>query len=202
MTQTQTRTRTQDQAQPQPQAEPQSLPLRLHHHAWITDDQEANRRFYEDVIGLPLVATWTEREVLFGAERVYSHALYGLADGSALAFFQFADPEHQEEFKTEINATPLRHIAFKVEAATQEAIRERVIAAGDAGDAGSTKADAHVIDHGFCVSLYITDPNGLILEFAVDHPDVEKIDAERRATAHADLARWLAGDHISNNRWR
>lgn len=187
---------TQTQAEPQALPQPSTQPLRLHHHAWITDDQEANRRFYEDVIGLPLVATWTEREVLAGAERAYSHALYGLADGSALAFFQFADPKDQAEFKTGINATPLRHIAFKVEAEAQDAIRERVIAAD------YPEAKAHVLDHGFCVSLYITDPNGLILEFAVDHPDVEKIDAEKRTTAHADLARWLAGDHASNNSWR
>ncbi|MFJ4480499.1 VOC family protein [Streptomyces xanthochromogenes] len=187
---------TQTQTEPRPQAQSEALPLRLHHHAWITDDQEANRRFYEDVIGLPLVATWTEREVMAGAERTYSHTLYGLADGSALAFFQFADAKDQEEFRTSINSTPLRHIAFKVEADVQEAIRERIRAAGPA------EANPHVIDHGFCVSLYITDPNGLILEFAVDHPDVEKIDAEQRATAHADLARWVAGDHTSNNRWR
>ncbi|MEU7641807.1 VOC family protein [Streptomyces sp. NPDC039016] len=171
-----------------------TLPLRLHHHAWITDDQEANRRFYEEVIGLPLAATWTEREVMSGAERAYSHALYGLADGSALAFFQFADTMDQEEFRTSINSTPLRHIAFKLE--TQAAIFKRINTADHA------EANAHVIDHGFCVSLYITDPNGLILEFAVDHPDVDKIDSEQRATAHADLARWLAGDHTSNNHWR
>ncbi|MEU4206064.1 VOC family protein, partial [Streptomyces sp. NPDC026294] len=143
------------------------------------------------MIGLPLVATWTEREVLSGTERVYSHTLYGLADGSALAFFRFANPKDQQEFKTDINSTPVRHIAFKVEAEAQEAMRERVTAAGHA------ETNAHVVDHGYCVSLYVTGPNGLILEFAVDHPDVEKIDAERRATAHADLARWLAGDHTS-----
>ncbi|MCX5386813.1 VOC family protein [Streptomyces sp. NBC_00083] len=187
---------TQTQTQPRSQTQAQALPLRLHHHAWITDDQEANRRFYEDVIGLPLVATWTEREVMAGVERAYSHALYGLADGSALAFFQFADPEDQEEFRTGINTTPLRHIAFKVEADAQDALHERVVAAG------SADANPHVIDHGFCVSLYVTDPNGLILEFVVDHPDVEKIDAEQRVTARADLARWLAGDHTTNNRWR
>src|SRR4051812_42480060 len=28
---------------------------RLHHNAWVTKDQEATRRFYEDLIGLPLV---------------------------------------------------------------------------------------------------------------------------------------------------
>ncbi|WP_236256320.1 hypothetical protein [Streptomyces hygroscopicus] len=33
-------------------------------------------------------------------------------------------------------------------------------------------------------------------------PDIEKIEAERRTTAHADLARWLGGDHTSNNPWR
>jgi glyoxylase I family protein len=32
-------------------------PARLHHHAFVTTDQEATRRFYEDVVGLPLVAT-------------------------------------------------------------------------------------------------------------------------------------------------
>ncbi len=187
---------TQTQTQVRPQQQAHTLPLRLHHHAWITDDQEANRRFYEDVIGLPLVATWTEREELAGVERAYSHALYGLADGSALAFFQFADPRDQAEFRTDINSTPLRHIAFKVDADTQQAIRERIHAAG------LQEANPHVLDHGFCVSLYVTDPNGLILEFAVDHPDVERFDAEQRATAHTDLARWLAGDHTSNNRWR
>ena len=48
-------------------------------------------------------------------------------------------------------------------------------------------------DHGYCKSLYITDPNGLLLEFTVDHPDVAKIDAIRRESAHRDLARWLVG---------
>ncbi|MBC3985022.1 VOC family protein [Streptomyces sp. AC536] len=174
----------------------QTLPLRLHHHAWITDDQEATRRFYEDVIGLPLVATWSERDVLFGAERAYSHTFYGLADGGALAFFQFANPEDQREFRTDVHFTPFRHIAFKVERETQDAMRERV------AEAGYAEPDTFVVDHGYCVSLYVTDPNGLMLEFVVDHPDVARIDAERRTTAHADLARWLAGDHTSNNTWR
>ncbi|MGW0535609.1 VOC family protein [Streptomyces sp. NPDC003032] len=174
----------------------QALPLRLHHHAWLTDDQETNRRFYEDVLGLPLVATWTESAVISGAERAYCHTFYGLADGGALAFFQFADPEDQKEFKTDVDFTPFRHIAFKVEQDTQEAMRKRI------GEAGYTEPDTFVTDHGFCVSLYITDPNGLMLEFTVDHPDAEKIDTERRATAHAELARWLDGDHTSNNHWR
>jgi glyoxylase I family protein len=171
-------------------------PLRLHHHATITDDQEATRRFYEDVIGMPLVATWTERDVLFGAERTYCHTFYALADGGALAFFQFADPADQELFKTDINFTPFRHIALAVDHDTQDAIKKRV------ASAGYGEPETFVLDHGYCVSLYVTDPNGLILEFTADHRDVEKINDERRRTAREDLTRWLGGDHTSNNRYR
>ena len=45
------------------------LPSRLHHTAYVTKDMEATRKFYEDVIGLPLVATWSESDELFGAVR-------------------------------------------------------------------------------------------------------------------------------------
>jgi glyoxylase I family protein len=35
--------------------------LRLHHHAYAVKDQEVNRHFVEDILGIPLVATWCER---------------------------------------------------------------------------------------------------------------------------------------------
>jgi len=34
------------------------LPSRLHHNAFVVKDHEANRRFFEDLLGIPLVATW------------------------------------------------------------------------------------------------------------------------------------------------
>jgi catechol 2,3-dioxygenase-like lactoylglutathione lyase family enzyme len=171
-------------------------PIRLHHHAFVTDDQEATRRFYEDVIGMPLVATWTESDVLFGSERTYCHTFFALADGSALAFFQFADPDDQKLFKTDINFTPFRHIALAVDQATQDNIKGRIAAAG------YHEPETFVLNHGYCVSLYVTDPNGLLLEFTVDHPDAEEINKERRGMARQDLARWLGGDHTSNNAYR
>lgn len=45
-----------------------SVPTRLHHTAYVTRDLEATRRFYEDLIGLPMIAT-SETAELFGAER-------------------------------------------------------------------------------------------------------------------------------------
>lgn len=169
---------------------------RLHHNAWVTRDQEATRRFYEDLIGLPLVATWSEADELFGAERVYCHTFFGLADGSALAFFQFEKEEDQALFGPTMPETPFSHIALKVEADHQDEVARRLAAAG------YTEPATFVLEHGYCRSLYVRDPNGLLIELTVDHPDVEGISATRLASAHRDLATWLAGDHTSNNTYR
>ena len=37
------------------------LPERLHHHAYVVRNQEVNRQFFEDLLGIPLVATWCEQ---------------------------------------------------------------------------------------------------------------------------------------------
>ena len=60
-------------------------PGRLHHTAYVTKDLEATRAFYEDVLGFPLMATYCEKDELFGKERTYCHVFFELADGSALA---------------------------------------------------------------------------------------------------------------------
>lgn len=173
-----------------------SLPTRLHHNAYVTRDQEATRAFYEDIIGLPLIATWKESDELFGAVRTYCHTFYGLGDGSALAFFQFADPADQEQFGPRMPHSPFQHIALKVSEEVQNDIARRL------DDAGWKPDETYVLEHGYCRSLYTSDPNGLLLEFTLDAPGIERSDAERRRTAHADLKSWLAGDHVSNNTHR
>jgi glyoxylase I family protein len=172
------------------------LPARLHHTAFVSSDLERTRQFYEDVIGLPLLAAWCEADELFGAVRTYCHLFFGLADGGALAFFKFAKPEDQEQFGPKMPETPFHHIALKVDADLQSAIEQRLAAAG------YREPQTFVLEHGYCRSLYAVDPDGMIVEFTVDHPEVEAINEARRATAHADLKRWLAGDHTSNNTYR
>ena len=109
---------------------------RLHHTAYVTKDQEATRAFYEDILGFPLLATWSEADELFGALRVYCHTFFGLADGSALAFFQFAEKEDQNLFAPKIPPSPFHHIALNVDAETQAGIEKRAKAMGGViGDA-------------------------------------------------------------------
>src|SRR5207247_2355400 len=83
-----------------------SLPLRLHHHAYVVKDHEANRRFIEDLLGIPLVATWCEKShnAETGEEIEFCHTFFGLADGSALAFFGFADPKMYRRTQAKVPA--------------------------------------------------------------------------------------------------
>jgi hypothetical protein len=76
-----------------------------------------------------LIATWSGVDELFGAERVYCHTFFGLADGSALAFFQFANKEDQDLFDPALVPSPFRHIALKVDATAQADLEQRLEAA-------------------------------------------------------------------------
>src|SRR5919199_5629130 len=94
------------------------LPLRLHHYAFVVKDQEVNRHFFEDILGIPLVATWCERNFYpdVGREVEFCHTFYEIGDGGALAFFQFAD---EEAWRNRASGTlhelrGAQHIAFKV----------------------------------------------------------------------------------------
>ncbi len=172
------------------------VPTRLHHNAYVTADMEATRRFYEDLIGMPLVATFCESDELFGKMRAYCHCFFGLEDGSALAFFQFANGEDQALFGPKMPPSPFHHIALNVDHKAQTLVEERL------KKAGYKEPDYYVLEHGYCRSIYVTDPNGMILELTVDNPAATVKADERRATAHQDLKRWLAGDYHSNNTYR
>jgi glyoxylase I family protein len=173
-------------------------PSRLHHTAYVSKDLEKTRAFYEDLLGLPLAATWCESDELFGEMRTYCHCFFELADGSALAFFQFANPRDQELFGPAMPPSPFHHIALNVDAETQAQVAARL------EQAGYRAPDTYVLEHGYCRSLYVQDPNGMIVEMTCDTPGAiaEEAVAARRKKARAELSRWLAGDHTSNNDYR
>src|SRR5262245_48602399 len=121
------------------------LPLRLHHNAFVVRDQEANRKFFEDVLGMPLVATWCERLFAEEVQRevAYCHTFFGLADGGALAFFQFAD-EQMYQLTKAAQSSRFQHIALKVDQRIFDELDRRLEAA---------KIARSQTDHGYCRSL-------------------------------------------------
>ena len=135
---------------------------------------------------------YVENEFINGEFVELGHAFYELGDGSALAFFHFADPEKQASWRAREQSLFI-HIALLVEKSTQEEIEQRLRAAD---------YEPFTLEHGYCTSLYVKDPNGLMIEFTVDRQDAPEIAAEMAATAHADMQRWIKGDRTTNNRWR
>ena len=126
------------------------LPERLHHHAYVVKDQEKNRRFFEDVLGIPLTATWCEQHLSpwVNREVAFCHTFYSLGDGGALAFFSFADDEVYQKCQAAVPAEigAFDHVAFKVDDTVYDEIVSRVKAAGEA---------VRETDHGYCRSMYL-----------------------------------------------
>ena len=109
--------------------------------------------------------------------------------------YQFADPKDQAQFGPPLPTSPFRHIAVEVDADQQDAILARLRASEFA-------KSLYVLEHGYCRSVYVTDPNGMIVEFTHDAPNADEIAETRKKDAHSELKRWLAGDHANNNMFR
>ena len=127
-----------------------------------------------------------------GREVAFCHTFYSLDDGGALAFFAFADDEvyrkTQAEKPAEIRS--FDHIAFKVDNAGYDELIARIKTAG---------VPVRETDHGYCKSMYVESPDGLITEFTYDPPAEGDMTLLIRSDAHSELARWVAGDHRVNN---
>ncbi len=141
----------------------------FHHVALATRDTAATHDFYTEVMGFSLVKVVVAPTP--GEHGGWSkHFFYdtGLdrddptGDGGMIAFWEIHDTEIGTEFPVDINTTAglpwwVNHIAF--DAPTMEVLhahRDRWRSHGH-----------HVleVDHEFCVSIYIRDPSGNMVEF-------------------------------------
>jgi catechol 2,3-dioxygenase-like lactoylglutathione lyase family enzyme len=167
---------------------------RLHHHALRTDNMEATRHFYEDVLGMPMVAAWRESMDTTGDLKTpFLHCFFELGDGSALAFFQFLPDARGPAPKLPRDGVD-HHIAFAVPTfADIERLKEKLETLG---------YRCCGINHGFAYSLYVRDPNGMLVEFVSDAAiELEVIEASA-ASAHEELAKWNRKDHAPNKHAR
>jgi catechol 2,3-dioxygenase-like lactoylglutathione lyase family enzyme len=141
---------------------------RMHPTAYVSKDHEATRRFYEDILGIPLVASWAEvNEFLnFPVRKIeYCHTFFALDSGACIAFFGLADDDIYEATKSQLG---LAHLAIYVSAEDQLKIKAGLEAAGQS---------PFMINHGFCVSLYSKGRDGLTVEFASEPENREEMAA-------------------------
>ena len=138
-------------------------------------------RFYEDVLGLPLVHVIRADTVPSTGEHCpYVHIFFRMADGSHLAFFDLGDDVAAEPSPN----TPawVNHIALRVD--SLEALR--------AAKARLEAAGVEVLgitDHDIIESIYFFDPNGLRLELTVPTASAETT-ARHEREAHAAVEAW------------
>jgi catechol 2,3-dioxygenase-like lactoylglutathione lyase family enzyme len=127
--------------------------LRLDHVAFPTFDLAATDRFYCELLGLERVFAHAGRSAEWG-DRDYAIASYATADGRVIDFFALGGVAQPAPDGLPAD---IRHVALAVESL-------------DALDAWKRRlADARVAfafdDHGGAhPSLYLTDPNGLVVE--------------------------------------
>ena len=145
----------------------------IHHVAYATRDTAATVRFYEELLGFPLVNT----EIDGGPDGFMRHLFFDTGDGVCIAFFELHNMGERADFDTAVSTAAglpvwVNHIAFGATEERQRAERERLDAAG---------IEALMdIDHGWCHSLYYLDPNNIMIEFCRDTPGIEA----DPATAH------------------
>jgi len=156
----------------------------FHHVALATRDMARTHRFYTEMMGFELVKAVVAPTP--GARGGWAkHVFYATGTSPSgeqgmIAFWELHDDEIGDDFVVDRNSAAglpwwVDHVAF--DAPTREDLdrhRERWQAAGE------TVVE---VDHGFCASIYLRDPDGNTVEFC--HTVRSFTDAER---AHAAAA--------------
>ena len=158
----------------------------LHHVAYATKDLEATHRFYEELMGFPLVhAEKDERPAPDGGPTGWiKHVFYDIGDGECIAFFQIANMGEQADFSTDLSKSVglpvwVNHVAVRATPEMQETVRNRMTGAG--------MKPLMDIDHGWCQSLYYLDPNGIMVELCADTTGFEPDPAGALAVMRASV---------------
>jgi catechol 2,3-dioxygenase-like lactoylglutathione lyase family enzyme len=135
---------------------------RLHHIALGTRDVEATYDFYANRLGLPLVHC--ENHLHQGGW--VRHFFFAIGNEEYIGFFAFENVGEKPNYRTDISkglGLPVwvNHVAFNVESMADLERTKR-------------RCEAHGVplvmetDHGWCHSIYLMDPNGIMVEFTTN----------------------------------
>jgi glyoxylase I family protein len=158
----------------------------MHHFAYKCKDPVQTRRFYEEVLGMPLehIVRATHIPSTGGEPVHYFHMFFRMANGSYIAFFDLGDDE--AALPSPNTDLWINHIALEVGSLAElEAIKQRLQADGMKDIVGP-------LDHDFIKSIYLFDPNGIRLEFTVRTPASGHHVYGETLTPDEEFRKWLA----------
>jgi len=133
----------------------------VHHVAFATRDPEATYDFYKGKLGMPLLHTENHRQ----GDGYFRHFFFDMGQGECLAFFVVNGVGEEPEYRTQIsvgNGLPVwvNHLAFALDTLDELGLMKKRLE--NRGVEGMLE-----VDHGWGTSLYLMDPNGIMVEFCV-----------------------------------
>jgi glyoxylase I family protein len=130
---------------------PPSTARGVHHMALICSDVEQTIRFYQELLGFPLVELMENRDY-----KGSTHLFFDIGNNNLLAFFDFPGLGLQPGVES---IGSVQHIAISVEPAQLERIKGRL----------AEKNIAYLgPDRGVTTSIYFKDPDGIQIELIAE----------------------------------
>jgi len=130
---------------------PASSARGVHHLAMICSDVETTVRFYQDVLGFPLVDVMENRDYPGS-----THFFLDIGNDNLLAFFDFPGLGLTDAVES---LGSVQHVAISVDRPSFEAIKVRL------DTAGITYLGP---DRGLTDSMYVKDPDGIQVELIAE----------------------------------
>ena len=144
--------------------------MAFHHVALAARDMAETHRFYTEAMGFELA------KVVVGPTEEggwAKHVFYDTGGDGLIAFWELHDdaiPQFDPAISTGLGLPVwVNHVAFDATLEDLEPRRERWL---------DTGYDVMELDHGFCISIYTVDPNGVLVEWCAD---TRPLDANDRA---------------------
>lgn len=125
----------------------------VNHLALVTRDLDTTVRFYDSVLGAPLVATIATPEM--------RHYFFRFGEQCTVAFFQYTEDD-EPRFEKIAGVFDPRSVHFDHLSLNLPGEQDLVDLQRRLRNAGHDVTE--VIDHGAVRSVYFTDPNGIALE--------------------------------------
>ena len=130
---------------------PASTARGVHHLALICSDVERTVRFYQDMLGFPLIDIMENRDYPGS-----THFFHDIGNDNLLAFFDFPGLALGQAVEAH---GAVQHVAISVDRASFEQVRERLDAAG---------LPYLGPDRGLTDSIYVKDPDGVQIELLAE----------------------------------